>query len=91
MQLAEAEASTKRAEQAEEVVQASRYGATVGWCQDVQAVLAALSGVTVLRFEEGCIAVRLLTSFHASWEPTGMPQHWHNLHVLFWCSFCLSP
>lgn len=37
----------------------------------MQGVLAALSGVKVLRFEEDCIAVRLLTSFHASWQPTG--------------------
>lgn len=74
MQLDEVQASTKTAQQAEEGVQASRYGATVGWCQDVQGVLAALSGVTVLRFEEDCIAVRLLTSFHTSWEPAGMPS-----------------
>ncbi len=72
VQLDEAEASTKTVQQAEEVVQASRYGATVSWCQDVQGVLAALSGVTVLRFEEDCIAVRLRTSFHTSWEPTGV-------------------
>ena len=71
VQLDEAEASTGAAHQAEKVVQASRYGATVGWCQDVQGVLAALGGVTVLRFEEDCLAVRLRTSFHSSWEPTG--------------------
>lgn len=49
-----------------------RFKATGEWCQGMQGVLAALSGVKVLRFEEDCIAVRLLTSFHASWQPTGV-------------------
>ena len=72
LQLDKVQASTETAQQAGEGAQASRYVATVGWCHDVQGVLAALSGVTVLRFEEDRIAVRLRTSFHTSWEPAGM-------------------
>ena len=60
---------------------ASKYGSTVAWCRDVQQLLGALSGVTVLRIEDDCVAVRLLTSFHTTWEalgacaaaPTAMP------------------
>ena len=51
---------------------ASRYGNTVAWCRDVQQLLGALSGVTVLRIEEDCVAVRLLTAFHTTWEALGV-------------------
>ena len=50
----------------------STYGNTVAWCQDVQKLLGALSGVTVLRIDGGCVAVRLLTSFHTGWEALGV-------------------
>lgn len=52
--------------------EASKYGNTVAWCQDVQQLLSALSGVTVLRIEDDCVAVRLLTSFHTTWEALGV-------------------
>ena len=44
-------------------------------------MLAALSGVTVVTLGEDSMTVRLLTSFHTTWEPTGA-QH-HLQHV--WC------
>ena len=61
--------------------QAGRFGATVSWCQEIVDVLAALSGVTVVTLGEDSMLVRLLTSFHTTWEPTGA-QH-HLQHV--WC------
>ena len=50
----------------------SKYGNTVAWCWDVQQLLGALSGVTVLRIEEDRLAVRLLTGFHTTWEALGV-------------------
>ena len=62
--------------------EASKYGNTVAWCQDVQQLLGVLSGVTVLRIEEDCVAVRLLTSFHSTWEALGVCSNTY-------CNACL--
>ena len=71
MQLSEVGAVGKEDGQPSGHVEVSKYGNTVAWCRDVQQLLGALSGVSVLRVEEDCMAVRLLTSFHTTWEALG--------------------